>query len=76
MRSDIMKNGTERTLSRLLMQAGGLTKEQVSKPLIGVIGSYTNLFTGHALLDRISNWVQEGILMAGGTPAVSNTIAL
>ena len=43
MRSDIMKNGTERTLSRLLMQAGGLTKEQVSKPLIGVIGSYTCL---------------------------------
>ena len=43
MRSDIMKNGTERTLSRLLMQAGGLTKEQVSKPLIGVIGSCTQL---------------------------------
>lgn len=76
MRSDLMKNGTERTLSRLLMQAGGLTKEQVSKPLIGVIGSYTNIFTGHAHLDRISQWVQEGILMAGGTPAISNTIAL
>lgn len=76
MRSDIMKSGTERTLSRLLMQAGGLTKEQVNKPLIGVIGSYTNLFTGHATLDRISRSVQDGILMAGGTPAITGTIAL
>ena len=53
MRSDVMKNGTERTLSRLLMQAGGLTKEQVSKPLIGVIGSYTCLlYTSPSPRDR------------------------
>ncbi|MCU6746395.1 dihydroxy-acid dehydratase [Faecalicatena acetigenes] len=76
LRSDVMKSGTDRALARLLMMAGGITKEQVKKPLIGVVNSYTNIFTGHAVLDKICRYVEDGILMAGGTPAVTNTIAL
>ncbi|MDY3691898.1 MAG: dihydroxy-acid dehydratase [Dysosmobacter sp.] len=76
MRSDQMKKGADRTLARMLMMSGGLTAEQIRKPLIGVINSYTNLFTGHAPLARFTDCVKDGILMAGGTPAISNTIAL
>lgn len=76
LRSDAMKSGTDRSLARLLMMSGGITRAQVRKPLIGVVNSWTNLFTGHAVLDKISRYVQDGILMAGGTPAVTNTIAL
>lgn len=76
-RSDLMKVGTDRTLARLIMTTGGLTRKQVvDKPLIGVINSGTNLFTGHAHLEQFTRYVQDGILMAGGTPAVSNTIAV
>lgn len=76
MRSDKMKTGSDRSLARMLMQAGGLTGEQIDKPLIGVIGSYTNIFAGHAHLDRISKLVQDGVLIGGGTPAISNVIAI
>lgn len=76
MRSDIMKTGAGRTLARMLMHAGGLNEEQINKPLIGVIGSYSNIFAGHAHLDRVSRLVQDGVLIGGGTPAVSNVIAI
>jgi dihydroxy-acid dehydratase len=76
MRSDIMKSGLDRGLARSLMYAGGIDADQVKRPLIGVINSYTNLFTGHATLDKIGEYVKEGILMAGGTPAVTGTIAI
>lgn len=76
MRSDVMKCGLDRSLARSLMMAGGLDAEQVKRPLIGVVNSYTNLFTGHATLDKIGEYVKEGILMAGGTPAMTSTIAI
>lgn len=76
LRSEQMKSGTDRTLARCLMMAGGLSKEQVKKPLIGVLNSYTNLFCGHAGQDKVERAVMDGILMGGGTPCVANTIAL
>lgn len=76
MRSDSMKLGADRGLCRSLMMTGGLDSEMVRRPLIGVVNSYTNLFTGHATLDKIGEYVKEGILMAGGTPAMTGTIAI
>lgn len=76
MRSDAIKSGVDRGLARSLMMAGGLDVDQVKRPIIGVVNSYTNLFTGHATLDKIGEYVKEGILMAGGTPAMTSTIAL
>lgn len=45
MRSDSMKFGADRGLCRSLMMTGGLDSEMVRRPLIGVVNSYTNLFT-------------------------------
>lgn len=76
MRSDKMKSGPDRFLSRSLITAGGLSEEQLDKPLIGVLNSYTNFFTGHAHQKSVERAVMDGILMGGGTPCVANTIAL
>ena len=76
MRSDEMKLGVDRGLCRSLMMTGGLDADMVRHPLIGVVNSYTNLFTGHATLDKIGEYVKEGILMAGGTPCMTGTVAI
>ncbi len=76
MRSDLVKQGVERAPHRSLFKASGYTNEQIRKPLIGVVNSYTDLVPGHMHLQQISRAVKDGVLMAGGTPFEFNTIAV
>ncbi len=76
MRSDLVKQGVERAPHRSLFKASGYTNEQIRKPLIGVVSSYTDLVPGHMHLQQISRAVKDGVLMAGGTPFEFNTIAV
>ena len=76
MRSDVVKKGIERTPHRSLLKADGLTDEQIRRPLIGVVNSFTEVVPGHEHLQQISRAVKDGILMAGGTPLEFNTIAV
>jgi len=46
----------------------GFTKDEIDKPLIGVVNSQNDIVPGHMLLDRIAGAVRDGILMSGGTP--------
>lgn len=75
-RSDRIKSGFEHTLGRCCLKGAGLSAEECSRPLIGVANSYTNLFAGHAHLDKLGQAVMDGIYMAGGTPALFSTIAI
>ncbi len=76
MRSDVVKKGIEHTPHRSLLKADGLTDEQIRRPLIGVVNSFTEVVPGHEHLQQISRAVKDGILMAGGTPLEFNTIAV
>ncbi|SHI85613.1 dihydroxyacid dehydratase [Dethiosulfatibacter aminovorans DSM 17477] len=76
MNSKKMKEGTIRAAARALMKATGLTDEQISKPLIGIANSVTNIVPGHMHLKQIGEAVSQGILMAGGTPMEFNAIAV
>ncbi len=76
MKSDNAKKGIDRAPNRSLMYAVGLTKEEISRPLIGVVSSYNEIVPGHAHLDKIADAVKAGIRAAGGTPLMFPAIAV
>ena len=57
MYSDIVKKGIEKTPHRSLLKASGLTDEEISRPLIGVVSSKNEIIPGHIHLDKIAEAV-------------------
>jgi len=76
MRSDAVTNGMQQAPHRSLFNALGLTKEELQKPLVGIVSSYNEIVPGHMNLDKIVNAVKIGVAMAGGTPIVFPAIAV
>ncbi|MGM9970618.1 MAG: dihydroxy-acid dehydratase [Anaeroplasma sp.] len=68
MKSDIVKVGPEKVPNRSLFKAMGYTDEEIERPLIGVVSAKSEIVPGHMMLDKITDAVKRGILMAGGTP--------
>ena len=68
MQSDFIKQGVERAPNRSLLYALGLTKEEISRPIIGVVSSYNEIVPGHMNIDKIADAVKAGVRAAGGTP--------
>ncbi len=76
MRSDIAKKGIPAAPNRSLFYALGYTKEELEKPLIGVVCSYNEIVPGHMNLDKIAEAVKAGVRAAGGTPIEFPAIAV
>ena len=68
MRSKAVKEGLERAPHRSLFKALGLTDEEMSRPLIGIVNAKSEVVPGHMHLDKIAEAVKAGVRMAGGTP--------
>ncbi len=76
MNSDAVKTGMQQAPHRSLFNALGLTKEELQKPLVGIVSSYNEIVPGHMNLDKIVEAVKLGVAMAGGTPIVFPAIAV
>ncbi len=76
MRSDSVKTGMQQAPHRSLFNALGLTEEELSKPLVGIVSSHNEIVPGHMNLDKIVEAVKLGVAMAGGTPIVFPAIAV
>ena len=76
MRSDNVKKGVPTAPNRSLFYALGYTKEELERPLIGVVCSYNEIVPGHMNLDKIAEAVKAGIRAAGGTPVEFPAIAV
>ena len=76
MRSDAVKKGMATAPQRSLFNALGITKEELEKPLVGIVSSYNEIVPGHMNLDKIVDAVKMGVAMAGGTPIVFPAIAV
>lgn len=76
MRSDVVKKGIEKAPHRSLFKAMGYTDEEISRPLIGVANSKSEIIPGHIHLDKIAEAVKAGIRMAGGTPVEFGVIGV
>lgn len=76
MRSEKMTKGMEKAPHRSLMHASGLTREELSRPIIGIANSANEIVPGHVHLKEIGRAVKAGVRMAGGTPLEFSTIGV
>ena len=76
MRSDNAKSGMQQAPARSLFNALGYTKEELDRPLVGIVSSYNEIVPGHMHLDKITEAAKLGVAMAGGTPIVFPAIAV
>ncbi len=76
MRSDNVTKGMQQAPHRSLFNALGMTKEELERPLVGIVSSYNEIVPGHMNIDKIVNAVKIGVAMAGGTPVVFPAIAV
>ena len=73
---DTIVNGSHNAPHRSLYKALGLTREELDRPLIGIVSSYNEIVPGHMNLDKITEAVKLGVAMAGGTPIMFPAIAV
>ena len=76
MKSDHVQKGMAQATQRSLFNALGFTKEEMDKPLVGIVSSYNEIVPGHMNLDKIVNAVKLGVAEAGGVPVVFPAIAV
>ncbi len=76
MNSDAMKKGFDKAPQRSLLHALGLTEEEISRPIIGIVSSQNDIVPGHMNLDKVVEAAKMGVAMAGGTPIVFPAIAV
>ena len=74
--SDNVTKGVERAPNRSLFYAMGYTKEELERPLIGVVSAHSEIVPGHIHLDKITEAVKAGVRMAGGTPIMVPAIGV
>ena len=74
--SDSLKFGPQNAPHISLYHALGLTKEELERPLVGIVSSYNEIVPGHMNIDKIVEAVKLGVAMAGGTPIVFPAIAV
>lgn len=76
MRSSQVTQGVEQAPHRSLFYAMGYTKEELERPLIGVVSAYSEIVPGHIHLDKIAEAVKAGVRIAGGTPVLIPSIGV
>ncbi len=76
MRSDLLKKGTARAPHRSLLNALGISPEEMKRPFVAVVNSKSDYIPGHQHLDIIADAVKAGIRNAGGVPFEFNTIGV
>ncbi|MCR5167565.1 MAG: dihydroxy-acid dehydratase [Oscillospiraceae bacterium] len=69
-------DGSEKAPQRSLFNALGMTKEEMDRPLVGIVSSFNEIVPGHMNIDKITQAVKTGVAMAGGTPVVFPAIAV
>ncbi len=76
MKSDNARNGMQQAPARSLFNALGFTKEEMKKPMVGIVSSYNEIVPGHMNIDKIVDAVRLGVAEAGGVPVVFPAIAV
>jgi dihydroxy-acid dehydratase len=79
LRSSVLLENVDRTATALvrreLLKCIGLTEEEMGRPLVGVVNSWTELTPGHTHLREVADAVKTGVRIGGGTPLEFNTPA-
>jgi dihydroxy-acid dehydratase len=62
--------------ARALLRATGVAREDIGKPIIAVVNSFTEFVPGHVHLREVGQVVADAVREAGGVPREFNTIAV
>lgn len=76
MNSEAIRTPIKCAPQRSLLRALGMTDEELSKPMIGIVSSYNEIVPGHMNIDKIVNAVKTGVALAGGNPVVFPAVAV
>jgi len=76
LRSSMVTKGVERAPHRALLNACGFTKEELDRPLIGIVSAHSEIVPGHIHLDKLADAAKAGVYMAGGTPILIPSIGV
>ncbi|MCI5139236.1 MAG: hypothetical protein D3922_12655, partial [Candidatus Electrothrix sp. AR1] len=76
LRSNETTQGRRMAGARALWRANGMTEEQIGKPIIAVVNSFTQMVPGHVHLHEIGQQVKQQIQAQGCFAAEFNTIAI
>lgn len=74
--SHLVTEGPSRAPARAMMKAIGFTDEDLSKPLIGIANTWTEIGPCNFHLRGLAEHVKAGIRAAGGTPLEFNTVSI
>ncbi|MBE2268370.1 MAG: dihydroxy-acid dehydratase [Anaerolinea sp.] len=75
-RSRTLVEGVDRSAARAMLKAIGLSDDDLSKPIIGIANTWTEIGPCNFHLRRLSAKMKEGIRRAGGTPLEFNTVSI
>ncbi|MDR2913699.1 MAG: dihydroxy-acid dehydratase [Tannerella sp.] len=76
LRSSISTQGRRMAGARALWAANGMKKEQMGKPIIAIVNSFTQFVPGHVHLHEVGQLVKAEIEKLGCFAAEFNTIAI
>ena len=54
-------DGVDKAPQRSLFNALGMTKEEMDRPLVGIVSSYNEIVPGHMNIDKIVEAVKMGV---------------
>ena len=76
LRSSELTNGLLRCGQRALLYANGMDEEDMKKPFVAVINSFSEMVPGHMHLRELAEQVKNGLWEAGGVPRETGTICI
>lgn len=74
--SQVVTDGPSRAPARAMMKAVGFTDADLSKPLIGIANTWTEIGPCNFHLRTLAEHVKAGVRAAGGTPLEFNTVSI
>ena len=76
MKSDQIKKGPDRAPARAMLRATGLDDEQIYRPMIAVVNTWSDVTPCNMHLRELAEPLKEGIRAAGGTPVEFGSIVV
>jgi dihydroxy-acid dehydratase len=71
-----LTEGPSRAAARAMLHAVGYTRDDLSKPIIGIANTWTEIGPCNYHLRTLAEAVKQGIREAGGTPMEFNTVTI
>jgi dihydroxy-acid dehydratase len=75
-RSRVQLDGPDRAAARAYLKGIGHDDESLSRPIVGIANTWTEVMPCNFHLRRLAERVKDGVRAAGGTPMEFNTIAI